>query len=120
MQRWLDGSLAGVRLARNAGVKIAMGTDTGWGPIIHGRNLTQLELMTRAGMSAMESIIASTRDAAKVLGLGDKLGTVEESKLADIVVVDGYPLEDLSILALPENLALVMKDGCIYKDLITA
>lgn len=118
MQKWLEERLEAVRLAWQAGVKIAMGTDTGWGPIAHGKNLTQLELMVRVGMSPMESIIASTRDAAEALGLGEKLGTVEADKWADVVVVDGDPLKNIGVLAVQKQIALVMKNGCIYKDII--
>ncbi|MBN1314093.1 MAG: amidohydrolase family protein [Anaerolineales bacterium] len=106
-------------LARELGVKLLFGTDIGYNRNRHGRNLAQLEVMVQLGMSRMDIILSATKHAAEALGLGDKLGVVEEQKLADIVVVDGDPLENLDVLAAPENLALVIKDGCIYKDLIS-
>jgi imidazolonepropionase-like amidohydrolase len=78
-----------------AGVKIAMGTDAGVGP--HGENLRELSLMAKAGMTPTGILRAATLEAARLLGVDDQLGTVEEGKLADLVVVDGdpYQLDDL-------------------------
>jgi imidazolonepropionase-like amidohydrolase len=72
-----------------AGVKVAMGTDAGVGP--HGDNLRELGLMTKAGMTPPQVLQASTQEAARLLGVDDRLGTVEEGKLADLVVVSGDP-----------------------------
>jgi imidazolonepropionase-like amidohydrolase len=84
-----------VSRAVEAGVKIAMGTDAGVGP--HGDNLRELALMAKAGMSPSAVLRSSTLEAARLLGVDDQLGTVEEGKLADLVVVDGdpYQLDDL-------------------------
>lgn len=98
------------RMAVEAGVKIAMGTDTGVGP--HGGNARELEHMARyGGMTPMQAIVASTQSAAELLRLNDQTGTLAAGKLADILLVDGDPLADLSILAQPENLAMVLKSG---------
>lgn len=103
-----------VAKAYKAGVKIAMGTDAGVMP--HGLNLRELELMTEVGMSPMEAIVATTRTAAECLGWQDKVGTLEKGKLADIVVVKGNPLEDISSLSDNTNIQLVIKDGKIEKN----
>ena len=79
------------RKAVQAGVKIAMGTDTGVTP--HGENLMELSLMVEGGMTPLEALTATTRTAAELMGLDSDLGTVEPGKLADLVVVDGDPFE---------------------------
>lgn len=102
--------------AYKAGVKIAMGTDAGVMP--HGTNLRELALMTEAGMTPMESIVATTKTAAECLGWEDKVGTLEVGKLADIVVVKENPLKDIASLADNNNIQLVIKDGKIVKNLM--
>ena len=97
------------RRAVEAGVKVAMGTDTGVGP--HGGNARELRLMAENGMSPMQAIVASTRSAAELLRLDDRLGTVASGKLADLLLVEGDPLDDISLLAEADRLALVLKGG---------
>ncbi|HET7473502.1 MAG TPA: amidohydrolase family protein [Candidatus Limnocylindrales bacterium] len=87
---------AAFRNAVQAGVRIAMGTDSGVTP--HGRNLRELELMVAGGMTPAAALEAATRSAAQLLGVDDELGTVEAGKLADLVVVAGDRL-DLTDLA---------------------
>ena len=82
---------AAFRRAVEAGVRIAMGTDSGVTP--HGRNLRELELMAAGGMAPSAVLEATTRSAAQLLGVDDELGTVEEGKLADLVVVSGDPFD---------------------------
>jgi len=79
------------RRAVEAGVRIAMGTDSGVTP--HGRNLRELELMAAGGMRPGAVLEATTRSAAQLMGLDADLGTIEEGKLADLVVVDGDPYD---------------------------
>src|SRR3954447_8526551 len=79
------------RRAVAAGVRIAMGTDSGVTP--HGRNLRELELMAAGGMTPAAVLEATTRSAAELLGVADRLGTVEEGKLADLVVLGGDPYD---------------------------
>lgn len=100
--------------AHKAGVKIAMGTDAGVMP--HGVNLRELELMTDIGMTPMEAIIATTKTAAECLGWDEKLGTLEEGKLADVVIVKGNPLENIGSLADNETIQVVIKDGKVEKN----
>jgi len=84
------------RHAVEAGVRIAMGTDSGVTP--HGRNLRELELMVEGGMAPADALVATTRSAAELMGLDDRLGTLETGKLADLVILDGdpYAFGDLS------------------------
>ena len=102
------------RMALEAGVKIAMGTDAGLTTCPHGSNAIELELMVEFGMTAMQAILATTREAAIVLGLNDRLGTIETGKWADLIVVDGKPLEDIKILKDKARISIVMKEGSIY------
>ena len=73
-----------IAIAYQAGVKIAMGTDAAVMP--HGTNLRELGLMRNIGMSAMEVIVATTKTAAECLGWEDRIGTLEEGKLADVII----------------------------------
>jgi imidazolonepropionase-like amidohydrolase len=97
------------RRAVAAGVKVAMGTDTGVGP--HGGNARELGLMVANGMTPMQAIVASTRTAAELLRLDDRLGVVASGKLADLLLVEGNPLEEIGVLADAGRLALVLKGG---------
>ena len=76
-----------VRRAVDAGVKVAMGTDAGVGP--HGDNLRELGLLQRAGMTPTAALRAATQEAARLLGVDDRLGTIEVGKAADLVVFGG-------------------------------
>ena len=92
--------------AAAAGVKVAMGTDSGVTP--HGRNLDELVLMTEAGMTPAQALVAATQSAAQLLGVDDELGALEVGKRADIVVVDGDAYE---FGALAQRVEAVYQDG---------
>ena len=68
-------------------------------------------LLTSAGMSAMDAIVAATGNAARALGWDSSIGTLERSKVADLIVLDANPLDDLRVLADKKYLQCVMKDG---------
>lgn len=89
-----------------AGVRVAMGTDSGVTP--HGENLRELALMVEAGMAPMDAIVASSASAAELMGLDDQLGTLEPGKVADLVVVDGNPLD---VATLADRVESVYRDG---------
>ncbi|CDQ40457.1 metal-dependent hydrolase family protein [Virgibacillus salexigens] len=108
---------ASIAKAHQAGVKIAMGTDAG--VMKHGTNLRELGLMKNIGMRPMDTIVASTKTAAACLGWQDKLGTLEEGKLADIIVVQGNPLEDIHSLANNDTVQVVIKNGKVEKNTLT-
>jgi len=98
------------RRAHKAGVKIALGTDA-FIADMHGTNAIELSLMMEeGGLSAMEAISAGTRNAAECCLLGDQVGTLEAGKLADVLLVDGNPLADISVLQDPERIT-VYKEG---------
>ena len=102
--------------AYKAGVKIAMGTDAGTPFNRQGENAIELDLMNRAGMSAMDAIVATTKTAAELLQWGDKTGTLEAGKWADLILVDGNPLDNVSILRQTEKIQFVMKGGVIASN----
>jgi imidazolonepropionase-like amidohydrolase len=106
--------MEGLEKAHRAGVKIAFGTDAAIFP--HGGNLRELELMTRAGMSPMETLVAATRTAAECLGWDDRIGTLEPGKLADLVISRVNPLQEVAALRDPDAIVLVMQGGEIVKD----
>ena len=82
-----------------------------------GRHAWELELLQRhIGLSALEAIVAATASAATALGLGARTGTVEAGKWADLLVVDGDPLEDLRLLQRPDSLLGVFRDGRLLVD----
>jgi imidazolonepropionase-like amidohydrolase len=87
--------MAGLRKAYQAGVVIAAGTDAD-NP--RASLAQECKLLTDAGMSNMEAILAATRTPAQILRLQDKIGTVEQGKIADLLIVDGNPAEDIEQL----------------------
>lgn len=97
--------------ALQSGVRIAMGTDAGTPYNRHGENAQELVALVSLGMSPMDAICTTTIRGAELLGMSDRLGTVEIGKTADIVVVDGDPLEDISVLCRPKHIAMVFQEG---------
>jgi imidazolonepropionase-like amidohydrolase len=97
--------------AIDAGVKVAMGTDSGVAP--HGANLRELDLLVRCGMSPQQALVATTSSAAELMGLGDELGTLEPGKRADLVLLQGDALE---VATLRERIRQVWKDGVLVAE----
>ncbi|MHB1593291.1 MAG: metal-dependent hydrolase family protein [Streptosporangiaceae bacterium] len=89
-----------------AGVKVAMGTDSGVGP--HGTNLDELPLMAAGGMTSAQVLAATTSSAAELLGIAEETGTVMPGKRADLVVVAGDPLD---LASLKQNIRAVYQAG---------
>lgn len=97
--------------AFKAGVKIAFGTDAG--VFAHGKNYKEFEYMVEVGMPAMDAIKSATVNAADLLGIFDRVGSIEKGKLADIIAVNGDPLKDIKVLS---SMNFVMKEGVVYKQ----
>ncbi len=109
-------AVANLRRVLAAGGEVALGTDFGSGYDAQfqlGMPSIEIAEMRKAGMSPAAIIVAATRNGARVCGLGDRLGTVEPGRIADLVVVRGDPLEDLGALA---NVRLVIRAGVIIRD----
>jgi imidazolonepropionase-like amidohydrolase len=104
-----------VRMAHENGVKVAFGTDCGTPFNRPGENAIELRYMTECGFSTGEALEAATRVAADAAGLSDRLGTLTEGKLADIIVVTGDPLADITIMAKGANIQWVVKGGAVVK-----
>ena len=102
----IEPSQRAIRVAIEEAVTVVCGTDS------TGIYAEEVELLREAGMGAMESLQACTKIAAEALDLGNDLGTIEEGKLADIVVIDGDPLADPYAL---QNVELVIKEGTVYR-----
>ena len=100
-----------LKLAHDNGVTIAFGTDTGVSK--HGENAKEFSYMVQAGMSEMQAIRAATVVASKHLQMNDKIGTLEKGKQADLIGVDGNPLDNIEELM---DVDFVMKGGEIYKS----
>jgi imidazolonepropionase-like amidohydrolase len=97
--------------AIEAGVKIAMGTDSG--VFEHGINTDELELMRAAGLTPAQSLVAATSEAAALLGLGDRIGRVAEGMRADLVVVSGDPFD---FPTHRERVRQVLKRGAVVRE----
>jgi imidazolonepropionase-like amidohydrolase len=97
--------------AYKAGVKIAFGTDAAVYP--HGENAREFAYMVEAGMPPMFVLQAATTHAAELLRKGNDLGSVQPGKLADVIAVEGNPLDDITLM---QHVDFVMKDGQVYKQ----
>ena len=93
------------------GVKIAFGTDAGVYP--HGQNAQEFGYMVEAGMRPIDALKSSTSVDAELLGITDRLGTLEAGKLADVVAVPGDPVADIHQT---EKVFFVMKEGVVYRN----
>ena len=103
---------------RDAGVKFAMGTDTCWHPTF-GSNARELAIYASLGLTEMEAIQTATRNAADAIGMLDDLGTLESGKIADIIAVDGNPLDNISYLQEMRRIKLVVKEGQVAVNRLT-
>jgi imidazolonepropionase-like amidohydrolase len=97
--------------AFKSGVKVALGTDAAVYP--HGLNGHEFGKMVEMGLTPLQSVQAGTVNAADLLGWTDKIGTIEAGKWADIIAVDGDPLQDVTTL---EHVKFVMKGGEVVKN----
>ncbi len=95
--------------AHAAGVKIAFGTDCGVCP--HGDNAREFQFMVEAGMSPADALRSATISAAELLGESGRLGQLREGFAADLIAVEGDPLEDVSVLM---DVRFVMRDGQVF------
>lgn len=110
MKQAAPGHRAGVALARETGVRVAVGTD-GW----HGSVIDEVRELAGCGFSPVEALRAATRDTAEALGILGRAGTLETGKQADLFVVRGDPTRDLEALSAPDAFMLVMKGGRVVR-----
>jgi imidazolonepropionase-like amidohydrolase len=101
-------------------VKVGAGTDAGGHQ--HYINARELQCLVEAGMSSMQALQAATGWAAECLGIDRDVGTIQPGKLADLLVVDGDPLQDITVLQELQRIQLVFKEGqrCVDRSVSPA
>lgn len=113
-KRCLENHGKNLEMCRAKGVKIAFGTDTGTYFNVHGKQAEEFALMQQYGnFGVAESLMAATKVASELFRWEDKVGSIEEGKLADIVAFDESPFDDITTL---QRCSFVMKDGVVYKN----
>jgi imidazolonepropionase-like amidohydrolase len=117
----LDAAFEILPVASGAGVKLVLGDDYGAVGFPHGIYGEELEFYVKvAGIAPLEVVRWATVHGAALMGRSVDLGTVAAGKLADLLVVDGDPVADISVLGDPGRIVGVMKDGRFVKDLLAS
>ncbi len=102
-------------IAFKEGVKIGSGSDM----VGSGQPFKALEIELKARvMGSMKALLCTTRDNAELMGLSDRVGTIEPGKYADLIIVDGDPLEDVRILQNRDNIKAIVQGGCFIKNIL--
>jgi imidazolonepropionase-like amidohydrolase len=116
-----DSAMDMMKRMRRAGVKMGVGTDLGFRWVedfMPDAYIEELRAFTEAGYTKSEALVAATKTSAEILRMADRLGTIEQGKLADIIVVDGNPDEDLNALTNVRtafvNGRLMLQDGRMF------
>lgn len=104
-----------IRMLYERGIRCVFGTDSGTPLGIHGHQHAEFSYMLNAGISKEDVLLSATRYAAELIRWDDKLGSIETGKLADIIAIDGNPMNDMGVMH-RDNISFIMKDGVIYKD----
>jgi imidazolonepropionase-like amidohydrolase len=102
---------------RAAGVNLVLGDDYGFAMMPHGDYASEMQVYVDHGVPPIEVMQWATRNGARAMGRhGEELGEIIEGRLADLIVVDGNPTEDVLVFRDPSNVQLVLKDGSVLKD----
>ncbi len=121
IKRQFEHSVSMLPKMRAAGVRIVLGDDFGFAMMPHGDYASEMEVYVKYGVSPLEVMQWATRNGAQAMGRhGVDLGEVAEGKLADLVVVNGDPTTDVGVFRDPSNVQLVLTDGEVQKDLLSA
>jgi imidazolonepropionase-like amidohydrolase len=116
-QREWDAAVESLRKMHKRGIRVLPGGDYGFAFTPHCQNARDLEFFVKyLGFTPMEAIQAATKYGGQMMMKGDELGEVKEGYLADLLLIDGDPLANLSILRDPQRILAVMKDGTFYKE----
>ena len=117
MQRVIDDSLRVYTELRKREVRAVIGGDYGFIQSPQGTNAKDLKhFVDLLGYSPSEALVCATKHGGAIMGMGDELGQVKEGFIADLLLVNGDPLKDLSMMVDEDNLLVIMKDGELYKD----
>jgi imidazolonepropionase-like amidohydrolase len=119
-EREVEATVVTIKRLREAGVRVLIGGDYGLDITPHGTYAKDLQYFVELfGLSPAEALLCATRDGGAAVDPSGMLGTLEEGKLADLVIVDGDPLADITVLQDHDRITAVMKDGVIYRGLMT-
>ncbi|MEO0425180.1 MAG: amidohydrolase family protein [Pseudomonadota bacterium] len=119
--RELEYAIEGMREMHRRGIRVLPGGDYGFAWTPHGTNARDLQYFVElVGMTPMEAIVSATQLGGQIMGKPDELGLVREGYLADLLLVDGNPVEDITVLQDHDRLKVIMKDGALVKDTSTA
>lgn len=117
LDRKFDACCATYHEMRKRGIRVVIGGDYGFAVTPMGQNARDIEhFVTYFGYEPSEALKCATAVGADLMGMGDQLGKVKEGFLADLLLVNGDPTSDVALLQKRENLAMIMKNGVIYKD----
>jgi imidazolonepropionase-like amidohydrolase len=111
-RRMFDSNLDNASRLRRAGVRFIAGTDAGWRFTPFDGLATEIALLTEAGLSQSDALVAATSGAAAAMGIERETGSLREGLCADVIAVPGNPLDDLEVLRRP---ALVMRAGTVVR-----
>lgn len=115
-ERELEHAIDTMQKMRKRGIRVLTGGDYGFAWTPHGTNAKDLEyFVDMVGFTPMEAIQAATKYGGQIMGMGDELGQIREGFLADVLLVDGDPLQDVRILQDRSRLVAIMKDGKFHK-----
>ncbi len=117
MQRVIETTARVYTELRKRGVRILIGGDYGFAQSPQGDNARDLKhFVDLLGFSPSEALQCGTRIGGQVMGLANELGQIKEGYIADLLLVDGNPLEDLDLVVHQKNLHVIMKEGDLYKN----
>jgi len=114
--RELEQAIKTMRKMKDAGIRVLPGGDYGFAWTPHGTNAKDLEyFVDRLGFTAMEAIVSATSQGGQIMGMPDELGQVRAGYLADMILIDGDPATDVTVLQHKERILAVMKDGSFHR-----
>lgn len=118
MQRTIDSTAAVYTELRKRGVRILIGGDYGFAQSPQGDNARDLQhFVNLLGFTPSEALQCGTRVGGQVMGMANELGLIKEGFIADLLLVDGDPLQNLDLVVHEKNLHVIMKEGALYKDI---
>lgn len=117
-EKELEYAVKGMQEMYKRGIRIVPGGDYGFAWTPHGTNATDLQYFVEMiGMTPMDAIVSATKLGGEIMGMPEELGMVKEGYLADLLLVDGDPVADITLLQDASKMEVIMKDGELYKDL---